>query len=652
MRVHWGRTASVPTRFLRATLVLVFSVVPAAAMACDDFGKAQNSRWRVESAAGIAWLVTPCGDRFFSIGVNIVDGGSRARDGVHGYFWSSFHPSLGTWAHRVRQRLNGWGFNTAGAWSLSPQLLRLPATIELSLGRRLDFVWGDPFHPDLPARLKMVANQLIAPYKGDPRRIGYFSDNEIGWWNGPLFTFHTRSPPDSHTKQRLVRMLRERYGNDWQAFRLDFEPPANHRGFDDLLRETRIATRLRSGRHGFAAVREWTRLIVENYYRLMREAIRLADPEALYLGDRLPIYYDPDAVRIMGRYVDVIATNYNADGPDGWIARYYFEGLRQLAPNPVLVTEWFFAADENRTGNLNRAGDLTGYLMTVRTQEARALGAVAAAEALAREPNVVGLHWFQLYGQPRGGRLDGEDYNFGLLDLRDKPYDAVVGALSRINRGLPRLHGEHSRRSGPGGEVRVPYAAIDAKDSTLTDWPKVAARVPLHATPGEAVFGDVYLSWDDDALNVAAIAMDYYDPELLTGGGPFPVDEAFRLDIGVRQRQRAHLVRLHIIPEPIGADRYKLRFHVRACRLRRAEACTDTAITANYFGLAMDQPRVIFEAKVPWTQLGGRPAPGTKIGLAVAVSAFYRSRWMSLGGEPFGQSIEQPARWRKVVLSR
>jgi hypothetical protein len=64
----------------------------------------------------------------------------------------------------------------------------------------------------------------------------------------------------------------------------------------------------------------------------------------------------------------------------------------------------------------------------------------------------------------------------------------------------------------------------------------------------------------------------------------------------------------------------------------------------------MDQPRVILEAKIPWAQLGGRPVAGTEVGLAVAVSSFYRSRWMSFGGEPFGLSIKQPARWRRVVL--
>ena len=91
-------------------------------------------------------------------------------------------------------------------------------------------------------------------------------------------------------------------------------------------------------------------MLAARYYSVMREALRAADPEALYLGDRLPIYYDPDAVRAMAPYVDAISVNYNVDTADGWIAPYFFDGLRDLSGGkPVLVTEWFYAAAENRS---------------------------------------------------------------------------------------------------------------------------------------------------------------------------------------------------------------------------------------------------------------------------------------------------------------
>src|SRR5260370_31409851 len=97
------------------------------------------------------------------------------------------------------------------------------------------------------------------------------------------------------------------------------------------------------------------------------------DPGAVLFGDGLRIYYDPVAVRAMARHVDVIAMNYNIDSPDGWVARYFFDGLRQLTGGkPVLISEWFFAASENRSGNHNN-----GHLMTVGTQTHRGRRAAA-----------------------------------------------------------------------------------------------------------------------------------------------------------------------------------------------------------------------------------------------------------------------------------
>src|SRR5207302_146650 len=104
-----------------------------------------------------------------------------------------------------------------------------------------------------------------------------------------------------------------------------------------------------------------------------------------------PIYYDPAAVRAMAPHVDAIAANYNVDSADGWIADYFFDGLRKLSGGkPVLISEWFFAARENRTGNRNN-----GHLMTVATQNERGIGAAAATLNFAAIPEIVGAHWFQ-----------------------------------------------------------------------------------------------------------------------------------------------------------------------------------------------------------------------------------------------------------------
>jgi uncharacterized membrane protein YgcG len=220
----------------------------------------------------------------------------------------------------------------------------LPATIELSLGRNLGFLWEDPFNPAELARLRAAVRLAVRPWRGSAYRIGYFFDNEVGWWNGPLFTVYSGYPPENHSKRRLVTMLRDHYNENWSDLLHDFVPPEHVDSFDGLV-NSRAPLRMRPGGAGIGFVRRWAAEIADQYYRTIAEEIRAADPGALIFGDRLPIYYDQDAVRAMAPYVDAIAVNYNVDGADGWIARYFFEGLRQLtAGKPVLITEWFFAA--------------------------------------------------------------------------------------------------------------------------------------------------------------------------------------------------------------------------------------------------------------------------------------------------------------------
>ena len=115
------------------------------------------------------------------------------------YRWQRFAATRAEWAAGARRRLLAWGFNTAGAWSVPPAEIGLPSTPELELGHAVQFVWTDPFDPALITELRRKAAAAVAPYRGNPLRIGYFSDNEIGWWNGPLFVaFSDLSAGKSH----------------------------------------------------------------------------------------------------------------------------------------------------------------------------------------------------------------------------------------------------------------------------------------------------------------------------------------------------------------------------------------------------------------------------------------------------------------------
>ncbi len=471
----------------------------AVAESCELSAVAAPS-WTVHGENGANWLVDPCGERFYSVGINVLDSEVPKlplTDGRKRYEWRRFYPSLAAWHDDTIQRIRSWGFNTAGAWSLPPRELQLPEIANLELGRLARFHWFDPFDPATEQAMRALAPELVAPYKGSPYRIGYFSDNEVGWWNGALFVFYSTKPASNHTKQRWVELLRDRYAGAWEKFIADFVPPDGVSSWDALL-AAESATKLRPDGNGMAAVRRFTGAVAEHYYAMTERVLREADPDALLFGDRLPIYYDPVAVRAMARHVDVIAMNYNIDSPDGWVARYFFDGLRQLTGGkPVLISEWFFAANENRSGNHNN-----GHLMTVGTQAERARGAAAAAVNLAAVPEIVGSHWFQYADHPTGGRADGEDYDFGLVDIDNRPYEALVGALARANDAAPAMHAAARAELAPAAhDFTIPHAQIEIAERSLAHWPKPASLVPpLTPAAGEVAFGEAYLAWNAEGI--------------------------------------------------------------------------------------------------------------------------------------------------------
>src|SRR6185312_14173513 len=523
--------------------------------------------------------------------------------------------------------------------------------INLELGRLAKFHWFDPFDPNMPARMDAEARKLTAPYRHSPYRIGYFSDNEVGWWSGALFLFYAQKPASNFTKQRWIATLRSFYHDDWRRFARDFVPPEGVGSWKALL-QTEKPTRLRIGGHGIAAVERWTALVAQHYYALARRAIKKADPDAVFFGDRLPIYYDPAALRVEAPRVDALAVNYNVASPEGWIAPYFFDGIRRITGGKaMLISEWFYAARENRTGNTNN-----GHLMTVDTQAERAAGAAASARLFAGVPEILGEHWFQYYDYPLGGRADSEDYNFGLVDIHDRPYDRLVAALGAANRQLPQIHAQAAVASRPGRtNFAVPHAAIDPAHLSLIDWPKPASLLPAFIPQkGKVAFGEAYLSWSEHGLALATIGQDYYDLELLDYHGDYPLTESYRLELDLDAGAGPKRFTLYFIP-PKGKTRDYPPMAPLLCAGTVAalhdNKCAEIPGTqALYFGA--DQPRIVAEALLPWQALGleGPPKSG-KLKIEVSAVAWYNSRWMSLSGLPPDEGSAEPQRWMSVRLA-
>ena len=96
-------TRGVARCFAAAIAVAPLTAFPVGgAFACTDFTVAPSTHWSLATQDGVSWLVTPCGERFFSLGVNVLDGGNLEHEKVgkaySGYSWEAFAPTLPDWA--------------------------------------------------------------------------------------------------------------------------------------------------------------------------------------------------------------------------------------------------------------------------------------------------------------------------------------------------------------------------------------------------------------------------------------------------------------------------------------------------------------------------------------------------------------------------
>jgi len=54
-------------------------------------------------------------------------------------------------------------------------------------------------------------------------------------------------------------------------------------------------------------------------------------------------------------------------------------------------------------------------------------------------PQCVGYHWFEWCDEPREGRFDGENSNYGLVRIDDTPWEVLTQRFTSLNAGLERL---------------------------------------------------------------------------------------------------------------------------------------------------------------------------------------------------------------------
>lgn len=462
----------------------------------------------VEEREGTSWLAKPNGKRFFSLGVCVVNEGAT-REHLNatnpGYAAFQHYENSNRWAEATLKRLKSWNFTTIGGWSdfgalrqcRDADVALIPV---LAIGMTAGAPWLDMWDTNIIARMHQIARDQILPLRDDPRLLGYYSDNEMGWWNATLFKMTLEQPATSGQRQRLLRLLREMYHNNWNALLVDFDPE-KAASFEEL--DQRGMLYLRPGSNGIRAYRKFLGLMALRYYSLVREIIRTYDPRGLILGERYQSFYYPEVARASAKFLDVSSSNLNAAWNDGTFPRYFLDTLHALTGKPIIVSEFYMSAQQNRSGNRNARSDFP----TVTTQKERATGFRNTLQALARLPYVVGADWFQYYDEPEDGREDGEDYNFGLVDVRDHPYETLTAAARSLN--LTALKGRGSAKR-PDASLGVPPAPSEplghfTAGLALKDWDRERGFVkPVSELP----LADLYICWNKQAVYLGLYALD------------------------------------------------------------------------------------------------------------------------------------------------
>ncbi len=119
-----------------------------------------------------------------------------------GYAVFQHYANSNRWAEATLKRLQSWKFTTAGGWSDYPALLQCRDTNVafipvLAVGMTAGAPWRDMWDTNLIARMHQIAGDQILPLRGDPRVLGYHSDNEMGRWNAALFRMTLEPTPTS-----------------------------------------------------------------------------------------------------------------------------------------------------------------------------------------------------------------------------------------------------------------------------------------------------------------------------------------------------------------------------------------------------------------------------------------------------------------------
>jgi len=396
----------------------------------SKFGGYLNSKvkatgfFRTEKIDGKWWFVDPEGYLFLSVGVDCVNpggGGNAINIDKRRNLYKELPPagigsnperpnsaSFGTWnlfrrygneypaksKSMIIKRMDKWGLNTIANWS-SPEVTKLNQKafmLQLHGIGIEDGIMGlpDVYAPDFSSKIDAACKAFVGPYKENPWLIGYFTGNEPSWLEQEerlcgIILDGTDKPIKSELKKYLA-------AGDTPERRMQF-----------IYNTFRI------------------------FLKTVDAAVKRVDPNHLNLGMRFGHVPGKEILDICKDVFDVFSFNCY----DLYPRKEFMDQILAGTGLPMIIGEYHF-------GTVDRG--MAQSLWQVNSQEERGVAYRYYTERAYAHPGLIGTAWFQWSDQDLTGRRDGENYNCGLVDVTDRPYQHQVEAMMETAKRLNDIH--------------------------------------------------------------------------------------------------------------------------------------------------------------------------------------------------------------------
>jgi hypothetical protein len=481
--------------------------------------------WRlVKSADGVWWFLSPDGKPEFLNSVTTVQPavGARDPDGVsfQSSDWDRTDAGLDHWAKATIARIRAMGFKGIGAWSNG--ILHnydIPMTHDLNVSAWTRWTGHKLFDPQWERVAEMAIDSQVKSLRDNRNLVGYYIDNELNWDQdavGPDRFFDGLSPEDPN-RQAVMQTIRTvwptvgEFNRDWKVSLKSFSELNN---WPAIPREpTEAYDRLWDA---------WLPRVARRYFSVTGQLIRRLDPNHLILGVRYRGAGPAAVVRASKEWCDAQSLNYYVN--DAKLDPDTFRTISQNSGEPLIISEYSFHSLDGRSGDTNSIG----FDAQVLDQRARADAYRLFTTRLARVPFIIGADWFQWMDEPPTGRpSDGEDCNFGIVDMHDHPYALLAAAVKATSPELDPLH-EQSAVDPERDVWRESYSAhplaripllIRPPDlaGPISQWPveaelpKIQAAMTVGSERDQLAHPDVYLGWRPEGIYLAFVVFEH-DP--------------------------------------------------------------------------------------------------------------------------------------------